>query len=402
MKLVQINPDTIPIGEALPFSLRCSDGELMVNQGTVLESRAALEFVRERRAVYVEETPELVRPVISRFSAFIFRQSMLSQYPSTAPESSQEMAMAQGPFGDPAKGPDWKALTANANAVLRDALQTPGGLDQLVRLHREVATNASLYPDATLVALFHYATTDSQQYSATHAMLVSAICMLAARNVLGWDEERQNTAGLAALTMNLTMTDLQDELAHQAERPTPEQRKIIERHAASAVAALQALGVDNREWLDAVQHHHDVPAGSLKGRDMGLQIARLIQRADVYAARVSPRAKRPGMAPPSAMQAAYFDEQRKVDEAGAAIIKAVGIYPPGTFVRLVNNEVAMVVRRGATTTTPKVAVLINKTGIPAGEASLRDTAQRDFRIAASLPRREVNVNFDIRRLLAFC
>ena len=39
------------------------------------------------------------------------------------------------------------------------------------------------------------------------------------------------------------------------------------------------------------------------------------------------------------MQACYFDENRQIDEAGAALIKAVGIYQPGSYVRLATDEV---------------------------------------------------------------
>ena len=128
-------------------------------------------------------------------------------------------------------------------------------------------------------------------------------------------------------------------------------------------------------------------------------MARLIQRADMFAARLAPRASRVPTSPAAAMQACYFDENRQVDEAGAALIKAVGIYSPGSFVRLSTNEVAIVIQRGVNTTTPKVAVLINREGIPTSEPIIRDTSQRDYRIVASVPHREVKVQIHLPRLL---
>jgi hypothetical protein len=67
------------------------------------------------------------------------------------------------------------------------------------------------------------------------------------------------------------------------------------------------------------------------------------------------------------MQACYFDEHRQIDAAGAALIKAVGVYSPGTLVRMANNETGVVVRRGANTSTPRVAVLVNRDGFATGE-----------------------------------
>ena len=89
-----------------------------------------------------------------------------------------------------------------------------------------------------------------------------------------------------------------------------------------------------------------------------------------------------------------------MDESGAALIKAVGIYSPGSMVKLQTDEIAAVIRRGANTTTPKVAVIINRDGVPLVEPVVRDTALRDFRIVASVPHRDVKVQINLQRMLA--
>lgn len=99
------------------------------------------------------------------------------------------------------------------------------------------------------------------------------------------------------------------------------------------------------------------------------------------------------------MQACYFDENRQVDEAGAALIKAIGIYQPGTFVRLATDEIAVVVKRGMNTSTPRVAVLVSRSGMPTMEPIVRETSTRDYRIVASVPHREMKVQINLERLL---
>jgi hypothetical protein len=99
------------------------------------------------------------------------------------------------------------------------------------------------------------------------------------------------------------------------------------------------------------------------------------------------------------MQACYFDEECKVDEAGAALIKAVGIYPPGTFVRLATNEIAIVVKRRMNTAIPKVAVLVNRLGIATSEPVVRETKAPENRIIASVPHREVKVHVNFEKIL---
>ena len=199
--------------------------------------------------------------------------------------------------------------------------------------------------------------------------------------------------------MNLGMTALQDQLTRQAEVLSPVQRRAIDTHAQKSVDMLTDMGVTDPDWLEAVREHHTQTPGPLQSRTTGQQLARLIQRADMFAARLAPRAGRAPVAPAAAMQACYFDENRQVDETGAALIKAVGIYQPGSFVRLATDEVAVVVKRGQNTSTPRVAVLVNRSGMPTLEPTIRETSTRDFRIVASVPHREVKVQINLERLL---
>jgi hypothetical protein len=119
----------------------------------------------------------------------------------------------------------------------------------------------------------------------------------------------------------------------------------------------------------------------------------------MFAARLAPRASRTSESPASAMQAIYFNENRQVDEAGAALIKATGIYSPGSFVRLATDEIAAVIKRGYNTTTPRVAVVINRSGMPTGELIVRDTSKPEYKIVAGVSHRDVKVQINLERLL---
>lgn len=152
--------------------------------------------------------------------------------------------------------------------------------------------------------------------------------------------------------------------------------------------------------LDAVRMHHHRAPGTLASKSEAQQMARLMQRADIFAARLAPRVSRTPMPVTAAMQSCYYDEAHQVDEAGAAIVKTLGVYPPGTFVRLTSQEVGLVVRRGATATTPKVAVLLNREGMPTGEMIPRDSSQPAWKITGVVSQREVRVQIPLERLLA--
>ncbi len=296
--------------------------------------------------------------------------------------------------------PDWLNLQVQANALLRETSAAQFTL-RLDRVQAQLNRHAHLNPDGTLFALIHLSASELRLYSATHAMLVSVMCGLAAREVLNWPPALEATVCKAALTMNISMTGLQDQLASQLEPPSAEQRYQIDGHEANSIERLRQLGVTDPEWLAAVRDHHAKGAGPLGSRTQGQRMARLIQRADMFAARLSPRAARVPVPPSVAMQAVYFDEHRQIDEAGAALIKAVGIYQPGSFVRLASQEIAVVIRRGATNTTPLVAVLVNRQGIPTSNHATRDTIQAEYRIVASVAHRDVKVKMTLDRLLGF-
>ncbi len=84
----------------------------------------------------------------------------------------------------------------------------------------------------------------------------------------------------------------------------------------------------------------------------------------------------------SAMQAKLLhDETKSMDEAGAALVKALGIDPPGAWVKLASAEMGRCGAPWCLGCHPPVAVLLNKSGMPTGEPIPRDTAQAAWKIA---------------------
>lgn len=399
MNLVIVKADSIRIGQPLPFTLRDEGGVMLANKGYVVRSRADLDqIVALRGELYIDvaESESHHRAYMGKLYDLVREDRTLGKIAGAQISASDlDSNRDTGNAGEP----DWLDLQEQTHAMLRDS--NPASFShRLAKIQTQLRRHSHLNPDGTLFALFHLSASEVRLYSATHAMLVSVMCSLAAREVLKWPTELEDTLCNAALTMNIGMTDLQDRLAQQKEALSPEQRRQIDRHAEKSHDMLEQLGVSDPVWLEAVLDHHTNKPGPLGARaSVGLRLARLIQRADMFAACLAPRASRVPAAPATAMQACYFDENRQIDEAGAALIKAVGIYSPGSFVRLFNNEIAVVIKRGANTTTPRVALLINRSGMPTGEPIVRDTSQPEFRIVASVAHRDVKVKINLERLL---
>ena len=409
MRRVSFTFDHIRIGEPLPFSVWDENGLMVAGSGYTLKDAREYEVMlgkRDKLLVDAIEYERFQNAYKKRLNELVHGNRALGAIASTRLTDmgafvarEQAASKVSDQLGDiPSSEANWLDLQDQAHALLQ--VSNPQSFrERLEKLQAHLGHFARVNPDGILLSLFFISSRDLDRYSGTHAMLVSVMCGIAARDVLKWPAVQETVLCHAALTMNIGMSVQQDRMAHQKEPLNPKQRQLVREHPSHSAALLRQLGVTNRDLLEAVLDHHAKAPGPLAARTLGQRMARLIQRADIFAAAISPRASRAAASTGSAMKAAYFDENSQVDEAGAALVKAVGIYPPGSFVRLTSGEVAVVVRRGSNTSAPSVAVVLNRSGLPNAELSLRDTSRAEWRVTSGVPAKEVKVNVSLARLL---
>lgn len=235
-------------------------------------------------------------------------------------------------------------------------------------------------------------------YAGRHAVhTATAACLAATR--LGWSAAQRRCVLRTALTMNLSMADLQNKLAAQVSPPTPMQRAEIQSHPERSAAMLEMAGVTDADWLEAVRQHHEEPDGTGYPRRPAQvhEVARLVHSADTFTAKLSPRLKRQPMLADAAARLQY--QADKGDALTAALIKEFGLYPPGCAVRLKSGEVGMVMRRGESANTPVVAVLTDRSGMLRTEPARRDTARPEYGIQAVVPLAGLKVKVGLEKLI---
>jgi len=395
VELIPLPPNLVRVGQALPFALRDAEGNLMFAAGQVLENTPLLQALLERGAyVAAYETKEYRRALAHKMDTLMHQGAVLgdivkvqAEFSAPKPVKALEVGLVEA----------WSDLQLNANAVLRNA----GREDFLARfeaLHEQVLTRLNAQPDATLMVLIHDAAHAIPSYSSRHALLCTALAALCAAK-LGWDAAWSAALTRAALSMNLAHSVEQDRLTEQADAPSPVQRARIAGHGERSAELLQAQGVSDPLWLDAVRLHHAAGPGPLAAKTPAEQLARLLRRIDIFCARLSPRRSRQALSGAAAARGVYLDEMQQPDEAGAALIKAVGLYPPGTVVRLANDEVGIVVKRGHTASDPLVKSLLGKSGTPLSSPVTRDTRLKAQAVAASLAPHELKMHVSVDKLL---
>ena len=394
MKVVPLPSEGLRIGRPLPFSVRDGSGAVLLSKGSTIQTDKQLELLQSRD-VFIDsiEMESVQRAYNGQLDQLLRNDVALGRIAG----ARVEFAGLQKPA---AKAPERPLDWPNLQMRLRLLLVDPHGADWLARLRALRDDALALFerhPDRALLRLTYGAHNDYQDYSANHSLYVCMLASMACAQMPGWQDEWADSLTLAALTMNVTFTQVHDELARQSGTLSDPQRNAMLVHPQRAAQVLAEVGVDDPMWLHAVRHHHDAPPGSLAGRSPEEMMARLIRRIDRYAARLSPRKTRAASSATVAAQSALLDEGGHGDEAGQALIRTLGLYPPGVWVKLQCGEIAMVVRRTATAKAPIVVSLVSKTGLPLAVPALRNTQLPDYAVTGAVPPAQVKVrpNLDL-------
>lgn len=256
--------------------------------------------------------------------------------------------------------------------------------------------------DAALYLLLQDAGTgEDERYSAHHALLCALVGEVCA-DWLEWPAAEIDALVRAALTMNLSMSAMQDALARQVEPLSAAQREQVDGHAEESAALIAAAGVKDALWIEVVRLHHGGPGVDEAGASAppAPRLARLLRRIDVYTAKLSSRASREAVSPAIAARDTCLDADGQPDTLGVAILRKLGLYPPGCFVKLANGDLGVVVRRGAKAHMPVVAALRRQDGGLHFSPKRRDSAQARHAIVHGVTANQVKVRLNHLRNLA--
>jgi len=226
---------------------------------------------------------------------------------------------------------------------------------------------------------------NSSTFTVNHAVHVAAVAAVlgAKRGVL--DDQLENLA-CAALTMNISIAELQDTLVKQPAAPNALQKSSLESHAKLSNKLLGQKKIKQRDWLNAVMQHHERLDGTgplgMRG-DAITDLAQILALADRYVINLMAKAARE-----SGISAAFFSNTlrpgKEEEEALREVAALLGPYHPGLFVRLANDEIGVVLRRGEVLEHPPVVSLGAKGALSLESAQQRDTADAQFAVAEVL------------------
>ncbi|MEO7854615.1 MAG: HD domain-containing phosphohydrolase [Rubrivivax sp.] len=357
----------VSVGQPLPFNVRNADRTLLLARGQVVDTFEQMEALFTRGALV--DIAEL------RTANAHIKDAPAAQLPKLWAQCLERVG---------------ETLQSCGNVGFSQALDEVSGPVQAL-IERD--------PDLAIFQVLRQRGNVHTEYGVTHSIHAGITSTLVARR-LGWDDAATQKVLKVALTMNLSMLELQGQLAQQTTPPTAEQRQAIHSHPQRSVDILKLSGVHDEQWLEAVAHHHVAHDGS--GYPAGVEqvgdLAALVRRADIYTAKLSPRCNRDAMAADRAGRAMFMHDPG--NSMTAALVKEFGVYPPGCFVRLASGETAVVVRRGASVITPWVAALTTPHGVALSEPLPRDTARPENAIAGVIGEKSVKIRLAPEKLAA--
>lgn len=362
MKKVQLVHGRVELGQPLPFDLFDEHGRVLLKYGYVCNSRDQLNRLIERGVFFNEiiEDEKQQQQETEKISVYLRVGELAGTY-----EGLMNAKMSGG-----------------------EILNIAGHIQELCRLDSDAA-------------LANILLRKSGRYSLRHSFHTAVMSEVLLRS-LGCPEEARRYAIAGALTMNVGMLELQDELYSQNTPLTLDQKRAVVLHPKEGTGILREQGIDHPVWLDVVEHHHEMIDGSgypkrLLKDDLSIE-SQSVSLADRYCAMVSERKHRVGVLPNVAAKDLLSRQSATIGQTlAAAFIKEIGSYPPGTVVSLANGEMAVVVKRLLSPDQPMVRSLRTPSGIHHAEPPKRVTSGPIYAIKEVLCSDQVK-NFDLAAL----
>jgi HD-GYP domain-containing protein (c-di-GMP phosphodiesterase class II) len=342
MKIRKITAADLTLGMLVPWNVYGDNGVLLVRKGHMIASANQLDYLIERGSF---EEPDAQKPEAREPDSALRKLDAAYLELHTL---LQTVALGMAPPGLRRKLEDVATLVADA-----------------VALGTDIATASILH--------------NQQQapYAARHSVNTAIVALVLAK---ARERSPQDTLTvmLAALTMNVGMLDHHQRWHDTRAALDAADRARMLAHPEHSVRLLRQAGINDEAWLACVLQHHENEDGT--GYPLGKSgaqidpLSKLVAHADRYCARVSERGYRDTMTPNAALRDILLESRSTLHASLAAIlVRELGIYPIGTYVRLINGEIAVVSRRGLQSTTPHVESVVGPRGAPLDVFLQRDT-----------------------------
>ena len=242
----------------------------------------------------------------------------------------------------------------------------------------------------TTVQLVNLKHQDENSYH--HAINVVALALVLGRK-LGLDQAQLRLLGTGALLHDLGHLRIPTQILLKKEALTDAERRFYEQHPRYGAEIARQIGTLPVGAIEVIAKHHEHMDGSgypegLAAKDLGL-LTRIVTVVNRYDNLCNGLGAERGLSPHQALSRMYSKERQCYDpKVLTTFITNLGVYPPGTVVRLNDERIAVVISINADDLL-KPNVLVYSAEVPAEQALVLDLIEEGMTIRQSLHRSEL-------------
>ncbi len=207
-----------------------------------------------------------------------------------------------------------------------------------------------------------------------HSLNVTVLSMMLARE-LGHDQIALRLVGLGALFHDIGKRNLPDKLLRKTEALTRAEQNLLDQHVAYGIDIGRDLGLPEQALRIIAQHHESADGQGFPAKLRGDAIdplARLVAVVNAFDNHCNPANLDKAMTPHEAVSNLFAKLRPQFDaKILSTFIRFMGVYPPGTLVRLSNDAWGLVLSVNVRKPL-KPCVLIHDPAIPREEAMMVD------------------------------
>lgn len=217
--------------------------------------------------------------------------------------------------------------------------------------------------------------------TAQHSLNVAALSIVMGKSMNMSTRELEDI-GVCAMLHDVGKTSLPNELINKKDKLTDEEYEQVKMHCRHGRDILLSTKSVMSGAADVAHSHHERPDG--KGYPRGLdsdkipRFAKIVAIAEAYDVITTKQNYREARSPSEALQELYAHRGTQFDEEFVIkFIDAVGIFPPGSIVEMVNGEIGIVLSSTQDKLRPKI-ILILDAQKEAAPQSVIDLSQMDI------------------------
>lgn len=230
-----------------------------------------------------------------------------------------------------------------------------------------------------------------------HAINVTILALMLGKQ-LGLDEQQMEDLGTGAMFHDLGYSEIPDKVSLKKEPLNRAELNLIRMHPVYGVRQAEQIGTIPPAAVRIIEQHHEMSDGS--GYPKGLkesqisELAQIVAIVNAYDNLCNQKDASKSCSPYEAISILFAREKHKFNnEKITLFITNMGVYPPGTVVKLSDETIAVVMSiNPKALLAPKV--MLYDADIPSAEAHILDLQEEGLKIIDSI--RVSNLPEDIR------